>query len=269
MNDIQIFIFNETPIRTMEENGELWWVLKDVCQLFGVVNHRRVAERLDDDEKGVRAADTPSGTQNMVVVNEAGLYEALFSMQPEQARGVSKEVIVERQRQLKDFKRWVTHEVLPQIRQTGSYTMQPKSPAELLAAQAQLLVDMEKRMDTMQRHTNALEAKVDKAITVFSRPSEDHWKEDTDNAIKKLCAEQHRSILQTKGQMYDELERTAGCSINSRLSRLRARKRKAGMRRKDAMALNKLDAIAVDKQLRVIFEGIVRKYQAKAEMEVL
>lgn len=168
----------------------------------------------------------------------------------------------------KDFKRWVTHEVLPTLRRTGSYAMAPAaapmSPAQLLAAQAQLLVEMERRVDEVQGQTQALEARVDTALKAFSRPAEDHWKADMDAAIKDLCREQGWSVTATKGRMYAELDRTAACSVNARLSRLRDRKRKAGMRRRDAMELTKLDAIAADKRLRAIFEGVVRSWQAKA-----
>ena len=97
------------------------WVLKDVCEIFGETNYRRVSGRLDDDEKGVSQITTPGGIQKMIVVNESGLYSALFAMQPEKARGVSDEYIAKRQQQLRDFKRWVTHDVLPSIRKHGAY----------------------------------------------------------------------------------------------------------------------------------------------------
>lgn len=141
---------------------------------------------------------------------------------------------------------------------------QPMTPAQLLAAQAQVLVEMEQRMDEVQGRMQALDAKVDTALSAFSRPSQDHWTADMDQAIKELCEVRHLSVTATKGRMYAELERTAGCQINARLNRLRERKKKAGLRHRDAMALTKLDAIAADKQLRVIFEGVVRTWQAKA-----
>lgn len=120
MNELQIFNYNDTPLRTIEKDGELWWVLKDVCATFGVRNHHDVAARLDDDEKGIAEIDTPGGKQNFSIVNQPGLYSALFSMKPNQARGVADERIEARKRQLKDFKRWVTHDVLPSISRTGS-----------------------------------------------------------------------------------------------------------------------------------------------------
>lgn len=252
MNDLQIFTYEGMTLRTVEKDGEIWWVLKDVCGVLGIVKTDRVAARLDDDEKGAHLVSTPSGNQNMTIVNEPGLYSVILRSDKPEA---------------KNFKRWVTHEVLPSIRRTGSYSLsqaQPMTPAQLLAAQAQVLVEMEQRMDQMQAHAAALESKVDTAMKAFSRPAADHWTSDTDKAIKELCEVRHLSVTATKGRMYAELERTANCNINARLSRLRSRKKKTGMRHRDAMELNKLDAIAADKKLRAIFEGIVRNWQAKA-----
>lgn len=137
------------------------------------------------------------------------------------------------------------------------------SPAQLIAAQAQLLVDMEKRMDEMQGQTRALEAKVDTAMKAFSRPAEDHWKSDMDIAIKDLCAQMGWSLPKLRGKLYAELEQKVNCDLAARVKRLRERKKKAGMRYRDTMELGKLDAIAADKSLRAVFEGIVRSYQAQ------
>lgn len=254
MNELQIFNYNNTPIRTIEKDGEIWWVLKDVCGALGIANHHNVsAKRLEDDEKALYSVEGPDGqVQKTTIINEPGLYSVILRSDKPEA---------------KDFKRWVTHDVLPSIRKTGSYDLeqaQVMTPAQLLAAQAQLLVDMERRMDEMQGQTRALEAKVETAIKAFARPSEDHWKADMDKAVKELCAQINWSLPKFQGKLYAELEETANCNINARLAALRKRKKKTGMRYKDAMALTKLDAIAADKQLRAIFEGIVRSWQARA-----
>lgn len=120
-NELQIFQYKNNEIRTTEQDGEIWFVLKDVCELFGETNYRRVASRLDDDEKGVSQIATHGGKQNMIIINESGLYSALFAMQPEKARGVDNEYIETRKKQLKQFKRWVTSEVIPSIRKHGAY----------------------------------------------------------------------------------------------------------------------------------------------------
>lgn len=250
MNDLQVFTYENTPLRTIEKDGELWWVLKDVCGALGIIDHVSTAKRLDLDEVGqTHVIDSKGREQPTYIINEPGLYNVILRSDKPEA---------------KDFKRWVTHEVLPAIRNKGRYEMEAKTPAQLLAAQAQILVDMEARMDEEKRQRFALEQKVDNAIKCFSRPAQDHWKSDMDEAIKTLCKEQHLSIMATKGRMYDELERNVGCNIQCRLTRLRTRKKKTGMRYKDAMELTKLDAIAADKQLRAIFEGIVRQWQARA-----
>ena len=83
-------------------------------------------QALEEDEKGYMQIETPGGLQQTAIVTEAGLYSLLFAMRPNKARGVSEEYIVERETKLKNFKRWVTHEVLPSIRKHGAYLTQDK-----------------------------------------------------------------------------------------------------------------------------------------------
>lgn len=246
MNEMQVFENSQFgEIHTVQKDGEVWFVAADVCRALEVQNATQAIGRLDDDE---RAMFNIGRRGEINIVNEPGLYALVLGSRKPEARA---------------FKRWVTHEVLPTIRNKGSYSMQPLTPAQLLAAQAQVLVDMEARMNQMETRASALADKVDTAIKVFSRPSEDHWKADMDKAIKELCTGNHLSVLNTKGLMYEELEQAVNCDVGRRLSSLRARSRKAGKRYKDAMALTKLDAIAADKSLRAVFEGIVWGWQSR------
>lgn len=112
MNDIQIFVYQNNEVRTIEMNGEPWFVLKDVCQVLGISNERNVSARLDEDEKGVHQVDTPGGVQNVTVINESGLYNVILRSDKPEA---------------KPFRKWVTSEVLPTIRKTGGYMMQGMS----------------------------------------------------------------------------------------------------------------------------------------------
>lgn len=121
MNELKVFNYSEKEIRTIEREDGLWWVANDVCSVFGETNRNRAMQSLEDDEKGYTQIDTPGGKQKTAIVNEAGLYAMLFAMQPEKARGVSEEYISKRCEQLRKFKRWVTHEVLPSIRKHGAY----------------------------------------------------------------------------------------------------------------------------------------------------
>ena len=107
MNDITIFNHLGNDIRvTTDEQGDPWFVLKDVCDALEIGNSSDVARRLDEDMKGVRPVDTLGGTQQLTVINEVGLYEVIIrSDKPEATQ----------------FRRWVTSEVLPAIRKHGGY----------------------------------------------------------------------------------------------------------------------------------------------------
>ena len=141
MNDIQIFNNPEFgEIRTIDQNGEPWFVGKDVALALGYGEGKSLANavsnHVDDADKGVTEMMTPGGMQKMTIINESGLYSLCFSSKLE---GAVK------------FKRWVTSEVLPQIRKTGSY-MLPKMTKEM---QAIFLLD--NRTAQLDQRVTALE----------------------------------------------------------------------------------------------------------------
>lgn len=124
MNDLMIFKNEEFgEIRSIEINNEPYFVGKEICILFGDTNYRRSLANVENEDKMLVPIKTSGGKQNMTVINENGLYDLLFSMQPQKAKGVSQneQAINERIEKLKRFKRWITHEVLPSIRKTGGY----------------------------------------------------------------------------------------------------------------------------------------------------
>lgn len=141
MNDLQVFKNSmlRCELRTLEKDGEIWFVAADVCNAFGETNRNRAMQALDDDEKGYTQIATPGGEQKMAIVNEPGLYTLLFAMQPQKARGVSDDYIEKRLNTLRAFKRWVTHEVLPTIRRTGRYSTGPERGDMTLVEAAQML----------------------------------------------------------------------------------------------------------------------------------
>lgn len=115
-NEIQIFKFNDHPVRIVEKDGEPWWVAKDVCNILEIDNSRQATSYLDNDEKDVISNDIPSGIQSMTVISEAGLYSLILRSRKPEAKA---------------FKRWITHEVLPTIRKTGGY-LTPEKVEEAL-----------------------------------------------------------------------------------------------------------------------------------------
>ena len=108
MSHIIPFEFESHALRVdLDAAGQPWFVAADVCAALELPETHKAIARLDDDEKGRNSIPTPGGQQEMSVVNESGLYNlVLGSRKPEAKR----------------FKRWITHEVLPSIRKTGSYT---------------------------------------------------------------------------------------------------------------------------------------------------
>lgn len=129
-NVLQIFKNEEFgSIRTFMKNGEYWFVGRDVCNAFQDKNPNRSIGRIDDcDKRSLKIKDSLGREQTVTVINESGLYALLFSMQPQRANkdGVSNAYLIEVQERiekLRRFKRWVTHDVLPTLRKTGSYSM--------------------------------------------------------------------------------------------------------------------------------------------------
>ena len=242
MNDLAVFQNPEFgELRTAEHNGETWFCLADICRPLGIVS-QDVRERLKKDRVvTIHHTDKLGRPKDMLFVDESNLYRALFqSRKPEAER----------------FTDWVTEEVLPSIRKTGRYENRPMTVAENLAAQAQLLVEQEQRIAR-------IEERVETALTAIARPSADTWVPDMAAAMKRYCEAKGLTEPAGRGRLYAMLDREASCNTDARLRRLRQRRKETGERRRDYMALTKLDAIAVDKGLRVAFEGIVARETAR------
>lgn len=158
MNDLKIFS-NEKfgTVRTVIKNNEPWFVAADVCKALEI--DRTQSRRLDDDEKGVYLIQTPGGEQEVSVVNEPGLYSLVLGSRKPEA---------------KEFKRWITHEVIPAIRKYGMY------------ATEELLSDP------------------DFAIKVFQQMKADREALKAEKEARKL-AEAQNAIMAPKAEYFDEL----------------------------------------------------------------
>ncbi|MFE6304988.1 phage antirepressor [Nocardiopsis sp. NPDC057823] len=123
MANLQPFIFPDTgsEVRVITRDDEPWFVAGDVAAILGFREAYHLTRGLDDDEKGPHNLGTPGGGQTVTVISEAGLYSAILRSRVPAARA---------------FKRWVTHEVLPEIRRTGRYQVVPRTYAQALRAAA-------------------------------------------------------------------------------------------------------------------------------------
>ena len=86
MRELSIFDYKGKQVRTIQKDGETWWVLKDICGVLDLGNSRMVFERLDEDEKGVSQIDTLGGKQNMQIINESGLYNVILRSDKPEAK---------------------------------------------------------------------------------------------------------------------------------------------------------------------------------------
>lgn len=106
MNELQVFSYNSSEVRTVMRDGEPWFCLVDVCRVLDLSSPHKVAERLDRDELTGIKVRSGGQTREMTFINESGLYTVILRSDKPEA---------------KPFRKWVTSEVLPAIRKTGRY----------------------------------------------------------------------------------------------------------------------------------------------------
>lgn len=120
MTALQNFAFEEHLVRVIEKDGEPWFIAKDVCACLGIQNVHQALKPLDNDEKGVCSTYTLGGEQELLTVSEGGLYTIVLRSRLATTQGSLPH----------RFRKWVTGEVLPQIRRTGQYTPPRAAPPE-------------------------------------------------------------------------------------------------------------------------------------------
>ena len=168
MNELQIFTYQNNQIRTIEKDGEPWFVLKDVCTVLGLSDTNKTAERLDPDELTRIKLVSGGQEREMYIINESGLYNVILRSDKPEA---------------KPFRKWVTSEVLPSIRKHGAYMIPETLEAAIL------------NPDTMIKLCTALKDEQDKrkalevansALTVdnqIMKPKADYFDELVDRNL--------------------------------------------------------------------------------------
>ena len=151
--NLQTWSYENSEIRTIEKDGEPWWVLSDVCKVLELSSPHKVADRLEADEKGRNLIPTLGGMQEMTTVNESGLYAVILRSDKPQA---------------KPFRRWVTSEVLPSIRKHGAY-MTDQTLEQALTS-PDFLIQLATQLKEEKEQRKQLEAKVeqDKPKVLFA-----------------------------------------------------------------------------------------------------
>lgn len=256
MNEIQLFtskLFGS--IRIFEQNdGKVLFCGKDVASSL---NYASTANAIAAHCKGVTEIMTPTngGTQAMKFITEGDLYRLItHSRRPDAEK----------------FERWVFDEVLPSIRKTGCYQMEPALAD--LSPQLQVLIQME----TRQKQLEAKQAQQDTAIADLGQRltntcevialDKNSWRKDTQHLIAKIATatgDGCGNIRQVYEEIYKAVESRAGVALNIRLTNKRNRMAGEGVCRSKIDKLNKVDIIAEDKKLIEIYVAIVKELAVK------
>lgn len=168
MNELQIFNYNGNEVRTIQKDGEPWWVLKDVCSVLDLSDTNKTAERLDVDELTRIKFVTGGQNREMLCINECGLYNVILRSDKPEA---------------KPFRKWVTSEVLPSIRKHGAY-MTPET-LEQAILNPDMMIKLCTALKDEQDKNKALQA-VNSSLTVdnqIMKPKADYFDELVDRNL--------------------------------------------------------------------------------------
>ncbi|HHW9620765.1 TPA: BRO family protein [Staphylococcus aureus] len=136
MQELQTFNFEELPVRTLEVDGEPYFIGKDVADILGYTNSRKtLSDHVDEEDKLTSRIVTSGQNRNVTIINESGLYSLIFSSKLENA---------------KRFKRWVASEVLPSLRRTGTYQTKPLTTSEQIQLIAQGNTELDERVTKIE-----------------------------------------------------------------------------------------------------------------------
>ena len=153
-NQLQVFSYEGNDVRTVQRGDETWWVLRDVCDVLSLTTPARVAERLEEDEVSLtHIIDALGRKQETTIVSESGLYNVILRSDKPEA---------------KNFKRWVTHEVLPTIRRHGAYLTPAKLEEMMNDPDAWIKVLTALKEERAAKEQLQLQAAADKPKVVFA-----------------------------------------------------------------------------------------------------
>lgn len=241
-NNLSTFYFGDNAIRVVVQDEDLWFVLDDICSALNLTNPSVSVKALDEDERSKFNLGRQGETN---VVNEYGLYNLILGSRKEEA---------------KQFKRWITHEVIPQIRKTGTYSV---IKVEELSPELQMFNKIFQSVAAQQLQMKSLEGTIQNIKeTVILTP--DNWREDINRMVNKIAmAIGDKKFREVRTESYDLLQKRAGVNLNKRLDNLKIRLMKQGASQTTIGKANKLDVIEADAKLREIYLAIIKEYSIK------
>jgi len=238
MSNIKIFENkNFGEVRTLKRNDQVLFVAKDVCDSLDIKNTTDAVKRLDADEVTRLNLGGRVGETNLV--NEFGLYNLVLGSRKPEA---------------KKFKRWITHEVIPEIRKTGQYISKPNSVEDLIIMQAKSVKELKQKVDHQEKQIETIKGAI--------IHTDEDWRNWVNQQINSI-AFRNKNYREIRKQSYDILENRARCRLDVRLNNLKDRLEQAGAKKSKIRQVNKLDVIEEEPRLKEIYTMVVEKLVIK------
>lgn len=258
MNELQVFQNTAWgAIRTVKENGKVLFCAVDVARSL---QYKDTTNAIKAHCRGVVKRHLTDSLGREQLTNFIPIGDLCRLAAKSQVEGADR------------FESWIFDDVIPKILETGSYDARPLSPAEQLLAQAQLLIDIERRQNAQQEQiedlrsrTESASKKISDAVQVFRAPSfsPDTWQDEANARINELVEQNGLNHQRYRQYLYERLEQIAHVDLDSRQTRRRNRMKAEGKTATQQKAVSKLQLIAEDPKLRPIPDGILREEQAK------
>ena len=263
MNELQIFN-NEHfgQVRTAIINSEPYFMLADVCRVLDIANPTRAKERLKENGlHSMKVIDNMNREQQATFISESNLYKLAFTS---------------RKKEAENFTDWVTGEILPTLRKTGTYSMQKANPLEVLQQIGQsinktieALVEQDKRMkniETVTRLQNDRIGDMEKKVQLIHDIETincDNWRTHVRPLINQIA--KYIPVLDSTDRFsaawqesYRRLEQKFNCNLTLRVNNKKERLRQAGATKKVIEKVNNLDVIGEDKRLIECYISILK-----------
>lgn len=264
-NEVQNFNFEGNMVRTLVIDDEIWFVVTDITNSLGFTNPTKAVQDHVDNE-GLKTLTYKASNSELkaklwsgndysskVLTKESGMYSLVLGSQLKSA---------------KRFKHWVTSEVLPSIRKTGSYSQ----PIENLSPEIQFINALTKQITQQEIETKRLRKeqekqsnKLDKLTDIVSIDSS-NWRTETNKVIRRIASSNGGLKMTGKvyNQVYKELETREHLNLTTRLNHMIKNMESNGIPKSKIAKVNNLDVIGNDRQLIHLFVALVKDLAIKS-----
>lgn len=247
MNELQIFKSPEFgQIRTIVKNDEVWFVGRDVAEALGYELARKaILDHVEKEDKEILSKNQTfqNGTleipnRGLTIINESGLYSLVLSSKLPKA---------------KEFKRWITKEVIPSIRKYGGYITKPLNQLDILEKSIQIMKEQQRRLEEHDNRLAKIESNIEQ-IKELEQINASNWRLYFGSVTRKIakyypCLDMENPYQAIRHEFYERLENEAHCNLNIRLKNKKERAYKAGLNKNKIKEFNKLDIIEEDARL--------------------